>query len=78
MAPSPAPLRGAQSEANRAGRLGPWVAAVLAFVPTGVTLLVEVVAIRLLAPRIGSSIETYTAAIGVVLAGLAAGAYLGG
>ncbi len=35
-------------------------------------------AIRLLAPRIGSSIETYTAAIGVVLAGLAVGAYLGG
>ena len=54
------------------------VAAVLAFVPSAVTLLVEVVAIRLLAPRIGSSIETYTAAIGVVLAGLAVGAYLGG
>ena len=60
------------------GRLPSAVAAVLAFVPSAVTLLVEVVAIRLLAPRIGSSIETYTAAIGVVLAGLAAGAYLGG
>jgi len=54
------------------------VAAVLEFVQSAVTLLVEGVAIRLLAPRIGSSIETYTAAIGVVLAGLAAGAYLGG
>jgi spermidine synthase len=60
------------------GRLPSLVAAVLAFVPSAVTLLVEVVAIRLLAPRIGSSIETYTAAIGVVLAGLAVGAYLGG
>ncbi len=60
------------------GRLPSAVAAVLAFVPSAVTLLVEVVAIRLLAPRIGSSIETYTAAIGVVLAGLAVGAYLGG
>lgn len=60
------------------GRLPDLVAGVLAFVPSAVTLLVEVVAIRLLAPRIGSSIETYTAAIGVVLAGLAAGAYLGG
>jgi hypothetical protein len=60
------------------GRLPSAVAAVLAFVPSAVTLLVEVVAIRLLAPRIGSSIETYTAAIGVVLAGLALGAYLGG
>jgi spermidine synthase len=60
------------------GRLPSLVAAVLAFVPSAVTLLVEVVAIRLLAPRIGSSIETYTAAIGVVLAGLAAGAYVGG
>lgn len=59
-------------------RLPALVAAVLAFVPAAVTLLVEVVAIRLLAPRIGSSIETYTAAIGVVLAGLAAGAYVGG
>jgi MFS family permease len=60
------------------GRLPSAVAAVLAFIPAAVTLLVEVVAIRLLAPRIGSSIETYTAAIGVVLAGLATGAYLGG
>jgi spermidine synthase len=58
--------------------LGAWVAGVLAFVPAAVTLLVEVVAIRLLAPRIGSSLETYTAAIGVVLAGLAGGAWLGG
>jgi spermidine synthase len=58
--------------------LGAWVAGVLAFVPAAVTLLVEVVAIRLLAPRIGSSLETYTAAIGVVLAGLALGAWLGG
>ena len=59
-------------------RLPSFAAAVLAFVPSAVTLLVEVVAIRLLAPRIGSSIETYTAAIGVVLAGLAVGAYVGG
>lgn len=66
------------SEESGSGRLPSSVAAVLAFVPSAVTLLVEVVAIRLLAPRIGSSIETYTAAIGVVLAGLAAGAYLGG
>lgn len=58
--------------------LGAWVAGVLAFVPAAVTLLVEVVAIRLLAPRIGSSLETYTATIGVVLAGLALGAWLGG
>jgi spermidine synthase len=62
----------------RDARLGAWVAGVLAFVPAAVTLLVEVVAIRLLAPRIGSSLETYTAAIGVVLAGLALGAWLGG
>lgn len=60
------------------GRLPSVVAAVLAFIPSAVTLLVEVVAIRLLAPRIGASIETYTAAIGVVLAGLAIGAYVGG
>ncbi len=58
--------------------LGGGAAAVLAFVPAAVTLLVEVVAIRLLAPRIGSSLETYTAAIGVVLGGLALGAWIGG
>jgi spermidine synthase len=66
------------SESADPTRLPAGAAALLAFVPAAVTLLVEVVAIRLLAPRIGSSIETYTAAIGVVLAGLAAGAYLGG
>jgi spermidine synthase len=59
-------------------RLPSIAAAVLAFIPSAVTLLVEVVAIRLLAPRIGASIETYTATIGVVLAGLAVGAYVGG
>ncbi len=58
--------------------LGAFLAGVLAFVPAAVTLLVEVVAIRLLAPRIGSSLETYTAAIGVVLGGLALGAWIGG
>ena len=58
--------------------LGGVAAAVLAFMPAAITLLVEVVAIRLLAPRIGSSLETYTAAIGVVLGGLALGAWIGG
>ncbi|HET9522490.1 MAG TPA: fused MFS/spermidine synthase [Candidatus Limnocylindrales bacterium] len=72
------PERAPDSSTADPGRIPAAAAAILAFVPSAVTLLVEVVAIRLLAPRIGSSIETYTAAIGVVLAGLAAGAYLGG
>jgi MFS family permease len=54
------------------------IAAALVFVCSGCVLVLEILASRLLAPYVGISLETYTAIIGVVLAGIAAGAWVGG
>lgn len=45
---------------------------------SGSVLVLEILAARLLAPIVGLSLETYTAIIGVVLAGIAAGHAAGG
>lgn len=50
----------------------------LAFLGSFVVLVVEIVAARLLAPYVGVTLETYTAIIGVMLGGIAGGAWLGG
>jgi len=54
------------------------LAAVLVFVASGSVLVLEILAGRLLAPYVGVSLETFTAVIGVVLAGIAIGTWLGG
>ena len=41
-------------------------------------MIIEIVAGRLLAPTIGVSLYTWTSIIGVVLAGISIGNYLGG
>ena len=48
------------------------------FVASGCTLVLELVAGRLLAPSIGVSLYSWTAIIGVVLAGISLGNWLGG
>jgi MFS family permease len=53
-------------------------AAALVFAASGAVLVLEILAIRLLAPFVGSTLETYTVIIGTVLAGIAAGAAIGG
>jgi len=53
-------------------------AALLLFLLSGCVLVLEILAARLLAPYVGLSLETYTAIIGVVLAGIAAGQGVGG
>ena len=53
-------------------------AAALVFGASGAVLVLEILAIRLLAPFVGSTLETYTVIIGTVLAGIAFGAALGG
>jgi len=53
-------------------------AAALVFVASGAVLVLEILGIRLLAPYVGLTLETTTAIIGTVLAGIAAGAALGG
>jgi pimeloyl-ACP methyl ester carboxylesterase len=52
--------------------------AVFAFVGSGALLVLEIVAGRLLAPTLGVSLYTWTSVIGVVLAGVSLGNYLGG
>ena len=53
-------------------------AAALVFGASGAVLVLEILAIRLLAPYVGSTLETSTVIIGTVLGGIAAGAAIGG
>jgi len=59
-------------------RLGRWVAGALVFVASGAVLVVELASLRLLAPYLGLTLETNTLVIGLALAAIAAGAWLGG
>ena len=54
------------------------IARLLVFGTSAAVLVMEIVAGRLMAPYVGVSLETFTGIIGVVLAGIAAGAWLGG
>jgi len=54
------------------------VAYLIVFVASACTLILELVAGRILAPYIGVSLYTWTSIIGVVLAGISLGNYLGG
>ena len=55
-----------------------WLAIALVVGTSAAILVLEILAARLLAPYVGVSLETYTAIIGTVLAGIAVGAWLGG
>ncbi len=62
-------------------RLAPitsFVPYVIVFVASACTLILEIVAGRILAPVIGVSLYTWTSIIGVVLAGISVGNYIGG
>ncbi|MGK2948520.1 MAG: fused MFS/spermidine synthase [Acidimicrobiales bacterium] len=58
--------------------LGRISAAVLVTGTSAAVLVLEILAGRLLAPYIGVTLQTYTGIIGTVLAGIAAGTWLGG
>ena len=64
------------AEERSSGRL-PFPGA-FAFVGSGSLLVLEIVAGRILAPDVGVSLYTWTSVIGVVLAGLSLGNWLGG
>src|SRR5919204_3353672 len=49
-----------------------------AFVGSGCLLVLEIVAGRIIAPNLGVSLYTWTSVIGVVLAGLSLGNWIGG
>ena len=50
----------------------------IVFIASTCGLVIEIVAARILAPSIGVSLYTWTSIIGVVLAGISVGNYLGG
>ncbi len=55
-----------------------WTANLTVFVASCCTLIIEILAGRILAPYLGVSLYTWTSIIGVVLAGISLGNYLGG
>ncbi|MBV8087384.1 MAG: fused MFS/spermidine synthase, partial [Chloroflexi bacterium] len=55
-----------------------WWAYVVVFIASGCTLILEIVAGRIVAPVVGVSLYTWTTVIGVVLAGITLGNYTGG
>jgi spermidine synthase len=54
------------------------LAGALVFFASAAVLVLEILASRLLAPYVGDTLETYTGIIGVVLAGISVGTWLGG
>ncbi|HLE95564.1 MAG TPA: fused MFS/spermidine synthase [Acidimicrobiia bacterium] len=54
------------------------LARILVFATAAAVLVLEILAGRLLAPYLGVSLEVFTGVIGVVLAGISVGAWLGG
>ena len=58
--------------------LAGWAAGSLVFGSSAAVLVVELVALRLLAPYLGLTLETSTLVIGVALAAIALGSWLGG
>ncbi|MER7959496.1 fused MFS/spermidine synthase [Streptomyces sp. NPDC096030] len=58
--------------------MGTWTATLLVFGSSAAVLVVEIVALRLLAPYLGLTLETSTLVIGIALTAIAAGAWLGG
>jgi spermidine synthase len=59
-------------------RVRPATGAIVVFVAAAAVLMLEIIALRLMAPYVGVSLNTYTGIIGTVLAGIAAGAWTGG
>jgi spermidine synthase len=55
-----------------------WLAGTVVVFTSGSVLVLEILAGRMLAPYVGVRLETYTAVIGTILAGIAVGTWLGG
>jgi spermidine synthase len=55
-----------------------WKANFIAFISSFCVMVIELIASRILAPYIGVSLYTWTSIIGIILAGIALGNYIGG
>ncbi len=58
--------------------MAPLIAALIVFFASAAVLVLEILAVRLLAPHLGVTLEVTTGVIGTVLAGIAIGTWLGG
>jgi len=67
-----------KDDASLPRALPPLGAAALVFVAAGAVLVLEILAVRLLAPYVGLTLETTTSIIGAALGGIALGAAIGG
>ncbi len=56
----------------------PALAKTLVFATSAAVLVIEILAVRILAPYLGVSLEVFTGIIGVILAGISLGAWMGG
>ncbi|HET6509465.1 MAG TPA: fused MFS/spermidine synthase [Baekduia sp.] len=74
----PAAAPASAPAAPPSGALAPPIAALTVFLASGAVLMLEILAVRLLAPYVGLTLETTTSIIGAVLAGIALGAWVGG
>src|SRR5512142_3216623 len=70
------PVAAARPVARRVTWL--WQPNVIVFVSSACIMVIELVASRVIAPVVGSSLYTWTTVIGVVLAGITVGNYVGG
>jgi spermidine synthase len=55
-----------------------WLSCALVFISSACVLVIELIAGRIMAPYVGVSLYTWTSIIGIVLAGMSVGNYLGG
>jgi len=55
-----------------------WRANAIAFISSFCVMVIELIAARIMAPHIGVSLYTWTSIIGVILAGIAIGNFVGG
>jgi spermidine synthase len=55
-----------------------WHSCLLVFIASACTLVIELIAGRIMAPYVGVSLYTWTSIIGIVLAGMSVGNYIGG
>ncbi len=70
--------RSADHRGHRPVLLPPRAAALVVFLAAGAVLVLEIAAIRLVAPYVGLTLETNSAVIGTALAAIAVGAWTGG
>jgi MFS family permease len=76
--PADPSARPAEDHEAADGTLSDWVAGALVFGSNAAVLVVEIVALRLLAPYLGLTLETSTLVIGIALAAIALGSWVGG